>query len=333
MAVETADLSGTGPPPPVEGSLLRNPGFVRLWMAQLVSQVGQNGLMFTLLVLVTGRTQSGILGSVLVLSFMLPAVVLGLVAGVFVDRWSKRSVLLWTNLLRIGICLAYILLDPYVAALILLTLVFSSISQFFAPAEAATIPMLVSRQQLISANGLFQLTLTGSQFLGMVILAPVLLAIGGPDLFFIGAAFFYAGAALLIATMPRGIEPPIVREAVRLRRLLRTIAGDLGVGLSVIRRDALSLVALVQLTMSSSLGMLFGLLVPRFVLDVLHISPENAVFVFAPVGIGAVLGLRTLPLLTRYLRGRALARRTRLRRVRRAHGAGITGGGGVDRRV
>jgi hypothetical protein len=62
------------------------------------------------------------------------------------------------------------------------------------------------------------------------------------------------------------------------------------------------MLALVQLTMSSSLSMLFGLLVPKFVLEVLDVSPDNAVFVFAPVGIGAVLGLRALPWFTRTFR-------------------------------
>jgi len=231
---------------------------------------------------------------------MLPAVVFSLVAGVLVDRWHKRTVLISTNALRIVICLAFVALDEYVSALILLTLLFSSISQFFGPAESSTIPSLVSRRQLISANGLFQLTLTGSQFIGMVILSPLLLKLGGGDLFFIGAAVLYVVATVLVALLPRGLEPPIVRERLNSSKLARSIVADVSRALALIRADPLSLLALVQLTMSSSLSMLFGLLVPRFVVDVLDVSPDNAVFVFAPVGIGAVLGLRMLPWFTRH---------------------------------
>ncbi|MGD9890274.1 MAG: MFS transporter, partial [Dehalococcoidia bacterium] len=163
MASDTLDATGVAGSPEPTGSVLRNAGFLKLWMAQLVSQTAQNGLMYTLLVLITARTESGVIGSVLVLSFMLPAVLFSLFAGVLVDRWPKRIVLISTNLIRVGICVAYLFFDQHVATLILLTLLFSSVSQFFGPAESSTIPMLVSRHQLISANGLFQLTLTGSQ--------------------------------------------------------------------------------------------------------------------------------------------------------------------------
>jgi MFS family permease len=299
MTIETLDATGTPSEPDEMGSVLRNTGFLRLWMAQLVSQTAQNGLMFTLLVLITARTESGVIGSVLVLSFMLPAVVFSLFAGVLVDRWYKRTVLTATNLIRVVICLAYLVLDQSVPALIVLTLVFSSVSQFFGPAESASIPMLVSRRQLIAANGLFQLTLTGSQFLGMVVLSPLLLTLGGGDAFFIGAALLYVGATLLVWFLPRGMEPPRTRERFSGIGIARSLARDVRLVLGTIRTDPLSLLALVQLTMSSSLSMLFGLLVPRFVLDVLDIDPKNAVFVFAPIGVGAVLGLRSLPWFTR----------------------------------
>jgi MFS family permease len=302
MTIETA-----GPPVAEDAaspadSVLRNSGFLRVWMAQLVSQIGQNGLMFVLLVLITARTGSSVLGSVLVLSFMLPAVLLSLVAGALVDRWHKRTVLVTTNAIRAGLCLAYLLFDDSVATLILLTLVFSSVSQFFSPAESSTIPMLVPRRQLMSANGLFQLTLTGSQFVGMVILAPVLLKIGGSDLFFAAAGVLYVGASLLVSSLPRSIEPPRVLKRLNGLGLIRSIGRDVAAVLRVIRRDPLSLLALVQLTTSSSLPMLFGLLVPKFVLQVLDVGPDNAVFVFAPVGVGAVLGLRALPWFTRHFR-------------------------------
>lgn len=302
MTIETVGPPASDESPEVAESVLRNTAFLRLWMAQLVSQTAQNGLMFTLLVLVTASTGSSVIGSVLVLAFMLPAVTLSMFAGVMVDRWRKRTVLITTNAIRVGLCIAYLLIGESVLALIVLTLVFSSVSQFFGPAESSSIPMLVPRRQLIAANGLFHLTLTGSQFLGMVVLSPLLLKIGGGDLFFSGAAVLYVGATLLVASLPRGAEPPLVTEKFSGIGIARAIVRDVRIALRVIRHDALSLLALVQLTMSSSLAMLFGLVVPKFVLQVLDIAPDNAVFVFAPVGVGAVLGLRALPWFTRTFR-------------------------------
>ena len=298
--------------PPVErepaegGSILRNQAFLRLWGAQLLSQTAQNGLMFALLVLVTERTGSSIYGSLLVLTFMLPSVLLSIPAGVLVDRWHKRTVLIVTNACRAAIALVFIAVSPWVSALLAVTFLFSSIGQFFTPAEAATIPALVSRGRLISANALFQLTLTSSQFLGLVVLAPALLKLGGPSLFFSVTVVLYLAATLMVATLPHGIEPARSREPLRLSGLAGTVARDIREALTTLHADAISLLALAQLTTSSSLAMLFGLLAPRFVRDVLDISADNAVFVFAPMALGAVLGLRVLRFLTVRLRHQAI---------------------------
>ncbi|HEY8491636.1 MAG TPA: MFS transporter [Dehalococcoidia bacterium] len=284
-----------GAPAAPQDSVLRNTKFLRLWLAQAVSQTGQNGLFFVLLVVVTEETRSAVSGSVLVLTFVLPSVLLSLVAGVLVDRWHKRTVLIVTNLLRGGVCLLFIPLHTTVGVVFALNLLFSSISQFFGPAEAATIPALVERRHLISANGLFNLTLTGSQFTGIVLLAPLLLKLGGPNLFFAVAFCSYSAAALLAASLPRGIEPPLARERVRGLALARGVAREFAEGLRVIRADRLSLLALVDLTMGSFLTMLFALLVPRFMQEILRTGADNAVFVFAPTGVGALVGLRLLP--------------------------------------
>jgi MFS family permease len=275
--------------------VLRNSKFLRLWLAQAVSQTGQNGLFFVLLVVITEETRSAVSGSVLVLTFVLPSVLLSLVAGVLVDRWHKRTVLMVTNLLRGGVCLLFIPLHTTVAVVFALNLLFSSISQFFGPAEASTIPALVERRHLISANGLFNLTLTGSQFTGMVLLAPLLLKLGGPNLFFLVAFTSYSVAALLVASLPRGFEPPLARGRVRGAALARSILREFTDGFRVIRSDAMSLLALVDLTTGSFLTMLFALLVPRFMQEILGVGADNAVFVFAPTGIGAIVGLRLLP--------------------------------------
>jgi MFS family permease len=65
--------------------------------------------------------------------------------------------------------------------------------------------------------------------------------------------------------------------------------------LQLLRHDAASNIALLQMTASSSLVLLFAVLVPRYMQSVLQIAPDDAVFIFAPTGVGALLGLRALP--------------------------------------
>ena len=269
--------------------------FRLLWLAQIFAHTAQNATLFTLLVLVVGETGSSIHGSFLVLSYVFPSVLFGLVAGLLVDRWRKRTVLLITSVLRMGACLAFILVSPHVWLIYAINLGFSTLGQFFTTADAASIPALVPRNQLMSANSLFNLAVTGSQFGGMVMLAPVVIKSFGYDALFIMAALFFLVATVLAYRLPE-IEAEEELEAVNGEQpLLRGAATEMWRTLRLLRNDVASNIALLQMTVSSSLVLLFAVLVPRYMQSVLQVAPSDAVFIFAPTGVGALLGLRALP--------------------------------------
>jgi MFS family permease len=269
--------------------------FRLLWLAQIFAHTAQNATLFTLLVLVVAETGSSIHGSLLVLSYVLPSVVFGLVAGLLVDRWRKRTVLLTTSVLRMGACLAFILVSPHVWLIYAINLGFSTLGQFFTTADAASIPALVPRNQLMSANSLFNLAVTGSQFGGMVLLAPVFIKSFGSDALFIMAALFFLVATALAYRLPE-IETEEGLEAVNGEQpLLRGAATEMWRTLRLLRHDVASNIALLQMTVSSSLVLFFAVLVPRYMQSVLQVAPADAVFIFAPTGVGALLGLRALP--------------------------------------
>jgi len=85
---------------------------------------------------------------------LLPAVLFSALAGVFVDRLDRRLVLIFTNLLRGAAFVAMFFVGDHLGLIYLLNIAVSTITVFFAPAEAAMIPMLVPRRQLLSANGI-----------------------------------------------------------------------------------------------------------------------------------------------------------------------------------
>jgi len=269
--------------------------FRLLWLAQIFAHTAQNATLFTLLVLVVAETGSSIHGSLLVLSYVFPSVVFGLFAGVLIDRWHKRTVLLSTSVLRMGACIAFLLVSPNVWLIYAINLGFSTLGQFFTTADAASIPALVPRKQLMSANSLFNLALTGSQFGGMVFLAPVFIKSFGSDTLFITAALFFLVATVIAYQLPEieaeeGLEAPNGE-----RPLLRGAASEMWRTLRLLRHDVASNIALLQMTASSSLVLLFAVLVPRYMQSVLQVAPDDAVFIFAPTGVGALLGLRALP--------------------------------------
>jgi len=269
--------------------------FRLLWLAQIFAHTAQNATLFTLLVLVVAETGSSIHGSLLVLSYVLPSVVFGLVAGLLVDRWRKRTVLVTTSVLRMGACLAFLLVSPHVWLIYAINLGFSTLGQFFTTADAASIPALVPRNQLMAANSLFNLAVTGSQFGGMVLLAPVLIKSFGSDALFIMAALFFLVATVLAYRLPE-IEAEEGPEAVTGEKpLLRGAVSEMWRTLRLLRHDVASNIALLQMTVSSSLVLFFAVLVPRYMQSVLQVAPADAVFIFAPTGVGALLGLRALP--------------------------------------
>ena len=170
----------------------RNRHFLLLWLAQAISQTAQNAIWYGIVVLVQERSNSSTQLSLAILTLIIPSVVFGVLAGVYVDRWDKRVVLIGTNLLRGGVAFAYALFGQFVGlplvALFLVNFVFSTIGQFFAPAETSMIPTVVERPRLLQANSLFHLTFTASQLVGLVVLGPLLAKLAGVDVLFVTMA-------------------------------------------------------------------------------------------------------------------------------------------------
>ena len=151
-------------------SVLKNRSFFLLWLAQLVSQIVFNAANYGVIAKVTAVTHSTLFVGLAIVSFTLPAVPFSLIAGVYVDYLDKRLVLWASNALRAvatGLLVLALLWDPHsVVPLFFLAFAISLITQFFMPAEASAIPLLVSRNDLVPALSLFNITLTLAQALG-----------------------------------------------------------------------------------------------------------------------------------------------------------------------
>jgi MFS family permease len=274
-------------------ALLADRRFAALWLNQALGQTAQYALLFTLLLLVLDLTGSSIQMTVLVLSFLLPSLLLGMPVAVLLDRWRKESVLLVTNVVRVMTCLFLLFFHSEVWIIYGVNLVFAAASQFFNPAVVALIPALVPRSRLISANSLYNFTLMSAQFAGIVFFTPMVLKSAGEEGMFILCAAFFAVAASLSFFLHPGDQAR--RQARWEGPLFGGIPEDFRASWRALRGDLASVMAMVQLTLSSALVLLFAVLVPRYMKDTLGVSADNAAFVFAPTGVGALLGLRFLP--------------------------------------
>src|SRR5258708_31459652 len=281
-----------------ETSIWRNREFLLLWLAQAISQTAQNAIWYGIVVLVQGRGHSSTLLSLAVLTLIIPAVIFGVLAGVYVDRWDKRTVLIGTNLIRGGIAFAYGLFGLHdtlpLSLLFVINFLFSTVGQFFAPAETAMIPTVVARPKLLQANSLFHLTFTASQLGGLVVLGPLLVkVVGAQGLFFsMAAAIVICGALVWPLPSSRGEHDPKVPA--NEREAIQGVWHDVQDIWHFVMRDGVVALAMVQWTIGAILGLVVATLVPSFAERLLNVPAVNAVFVMAPAGIGMVAGTALL---------------------------------------
>jgi MFS family permease len=286
---------------PEEGAIavFRNRPFLLLWLSQAATQIGGNMVIFGLTVIISKATGSTTAVSALILTFLVPAVLFSAVAGVFVDRMDRRTVLVVTNLMRGVAFVAVFLVGNNLLAIYLLNIFISTVTVFFAPAEAAMIPNLVPRRQLLAANGIFTLTLNAAFALGFALLGPLVVKIAGPQALLVLVGILYFVAAGFCSTLPKA--PPAAPKKTFERatvseteQAVESIFSELRVGLDYIRAHREIRWSLIYLGIAASVVGVLGVLGPAFARTTLGLSEEDFVVVVLPLGIGIVMGILLL---------------------------------------
>lgn len=260
--------------------VLSNGPFLFLWISQLLSQVADKVFFVLLVALVTEHSQSHAMVSLVLIANGLPAVIFGLPAGVLVDRTDKRRTMVATNLLRALslACMPFVAQSPW--ALVFLAFAIATASQPFAPAEAATIPMVVPRSELMTANALFSTTLVASIILGFTVAEPLLGTFGATWL-----AIATCGMYALAAVCDLGVRyAPEIRHK---GRTVRHLLDELKEGWQYIRRERPIRGAIVGLVT------LFTMFAGMSVLAILFAKAELRVpfsWFLAVAGLGMALG-------------------------------------------
>ena len=302
--------------PSKQGSMravLENGPFLRLWLAQAISQSANNMVNFALLLQV--RTivevhqleQANTAISLVILAFSLPSVLFGPLAGVVADRTNRRTLMAGVNVLRAVAVVLFLVIQPgwhvetTLAAYYLVTFLFGIAGQFFAPAQGATIPQLVPRHQLIAANALFNLTFTAAQLVGFATLGPLLAKLIGVDRLFALTVVLFVGCAGLVMTLPPTPVRPRTPGRDDAHPMLRLMA-DIREGLVFILQDPILIKAIAYLTLAATTFLMVASLGPEFITSVIGLAKEDIGYIVAPAGIGVVAGVLLVPRLVRRFR-------------------------------
>lgn len=286
-------------------AVFRNGAFLRLWLSQAATQIGGNMVLFGLTVIVS-ETQTTTAVSLLILSFLVPAVLFSAVAGVYVDRVDRRVMLVATNVLRSIAIVALVLVGDNFALLLLLNIFVSTVTVFFAPAEAAMIPQVVPRRQLLAANGVFTLTLNASFAIGFALLGPLVINVAGPQAVILTVAALYFLAAIFCFTLPA--SPPPARAPSTngeggggAREAIATTVDQFREGIGFIRANRSIGWSLIYLGITASLVGVLGVLGPDFAEAGLGLQPKDFAVIVLPLGGGIVMGILLLNAYGKYL--------------------------------
>ncbi len=143
------------------GALLRNnPGYRRLWVAQVVSEVGDHFNTIAVLTLALHLTGSGLAVGGVMVSRMLPTVLAGPISGVFLDRWDRKRIMIASDLVRAVVALGFVLtlVSGQTWLLYFFSAVLTFATPFFQSGRLAILPRITTDDELHTANALTQTT-------------------------------------------------------------------------------------------------------------------------------------------------------------------------------
>jgi MFS family permease len=295
------------------GPVLKNRNFLKLWAGQIFSQVADKFYLVLMIALISSRFQaadqtiSGWVSSVMV-AFTIPAVLCGSIAGVYVDRWPKRPILVFTNLVRgllvLVLFLALTLMPPVhwfgvplgFWLLLGITFLVSALTQFFAPAEQTAIPLIVEREHLLSANALYTFTMMLAVIAGFAAGEPLLAFAGSltanwsgssdlGEMLVVGGSYGIAG--LILSLLKTG-------ETSAHQRVETHIWADIQEGLRYLNQNKRVRGALVQLVILFSVFAALAVLVVRLAEIMPALAPSQFGFLLAAGGVGMALSVGLL---------------------------------------
>ena len=271
--------------------LLRNPEFLKIWIAQITSQLATNLLNFALIIrvyeLAANTRFANIAVSLLILAFGIPSIVFAVLAGAYVDHWDRKKVLIVTNIARAVIVLGFLIFNSNLLVIYLLVFAVSIFSQFFTPAEGAALPKLVGKSQLVNANSLFLFTLYGSFVIGYSLAGPIISAWGFDSVYWITSVSF-AIAAVLCISLP-SLRAKL--EFKELRLINKQVFSTVHHNFARIIKDPNLILPIANLTIAQAMLGVIAVLAPAIAVLVFNQSLANVSYkIVLPAALGMVLG-------------------------------------------
>lgn len=264
--------------------------FSLIIFAEFCSQLAFNMQHFLLIFIIFGITHSNTAVSGLILSFLIPSVLLSVVAGVFVDRWNKKKVLIWAHLIRGVLLLPFLIPNLHLALIYTFTFLIAVVTQFFNPAEASIIPQMVPKKFIVPANAVFSFGMFGVMLLGYILSGPALLFLGKTYSIVLLIALFLISAFIVMGIKFVDRKKTAVDQG-QVTPQNYSVAKETKEIFSFIKRAKKVMHALFMITVAQAVIFIFAVLAPGYVTTILEAPLESlSVILIAPAAIGLGIG-------------------------------------------
>ena len=277
------------------GAVLKIDTMRRLWYAQIVSAFGDFLALFAIITVMTfslRATPQQITG--LNIAYLLPIALLGVISGVFVDRWPLKFTMVGSDFTRAALCLLlFFVHTTWQFYLVMATI--SIFSSFFSPAQGVAIRSAVPFHGLRSANALMQQVMFILRIIGGPIAIAIVRVFGAKACYGLDAASFIASGSLIASlalTVPAAATSPTTPDAKPSG--IAGILSDMKVGAGFILHHAALLFVIVALAAGMFVMGCFGPLIAIYVRDTLHASSTVFAVTSASIGVGLLIGVNTL---------------------------------------
>ncbi|BAS27804.1 MFS transporter [Limnochorda pilosa] len=280
-APQAGSLSGLG-------VLRAKRDFARIWAGQVVSRFGDALDVIAFMWIILELTGSTLMMGTLVVVNTLPSIFLGPFAGVLVDRWSRRRVMIACDvgrgLVTLSVAALWALGSLPVWMLFVVTFVNSIFEVFELPARGAVVPLMVGRENLVAANAIYGFASSLAQLFGLGAAGVVVASLGVTAAVVTDAVTFFLSALSVVVSA----VPELERERLPLK--IRPFLRELGEGLAFVRSEKVVLFAIVLAgVVNFALGPLNALM-PVFARGALGLGPEALSLIFMGFTAGALVG-------------------------------------------
>jgi MFS transporter, DHA3 family, macrolide efflux protein len=277
-------------------TILQHKPFRTLWLAQFVSIFGDFLALFGVISLITFKLHgTAVQVTAVTISYVLPLAVISPIAGVFVDHWNVKRVMIASDIIR-AVLITMLVFVTDVGQICVIFAILSTLSSFFAPAQSVTTRTIVPTDSLLAANTMMMQAFYIVRLLSPFAAGTLIWAVGEKACFYLDTASFLF-SAFMISSLT------IVRpQRQSSEKTLNSLTQDFLEGNRFIFTHTGLTFVFVAMGVAMFVLSSFSPLISIYIRDSLHAGSFTFGFISAMVGIGLIAGAQLVPKLTQLSR-------------------------------